>query len=204
MRDEGSPHIARIAGGVAQDARAGDRRAVVAERDAARIAQEMIRCQFEPGARAGDRPDGIHARARRGLGAAHHVGDDRGRIQGRFGVGHASHGGETAGDRGGRAGGDRFFTRLAGLAQVHVHIDEAGRDERAGRFHDARVRGGEMFADRDHDAVLDEQVAQRVDALRGIDEPAAANERLHAARAPFTSRSSTAMRTKTPLPTCAT
>ena len=42
MRDEDRGQVAGIAGGVAQDERVADRRAVVAERDAARIDDEEV------------------------------------------------------------------------------------------------------------------------------------------------------------------
>ena len=80
-----------------------------------------------------------------------------------------------------------------------------GRDDRVGRVDDARAGVVEVLADARHEPVLDQHVAQRVDPLQRIDQPAAADQRFHAGTgAPLTSRSSTAMRTKTPLCTCAT
>jgi hypothetical protein len=87
---------------------------------------------------------------------------------------------------------------------MDVHVDEARGDDRPARVDDPRIRGVDVLANLDDDAVLDEHVAQRIEALRRIDDAAAANEGSHATSAPFTSRSSTAMRTNTPLPTCAT
>jgi hypothetical protein len=66
--------------------------------------------------------------------------------------------------------------RLARLAQVHVHIDEAGRDEGTRRIEDAGVRSREMLADRSHDAVAQQDVAHGVEGLRRIDDAPAANE----------------------------
>jgi len=80
-----------------------------------------------------------------------------------------------------------------------------GRDDRAGGFDDAGVGRLEMLADRGHKTVLDQHVPDGVDPLQRIDQPAAADQRLHAATGtPLTSISNTAMRTNTPLWTCAT
>ena len=50
-----------------------------------------------------------------------------------FGVRHAGHRGEAAGDRGRGAGRNRFLVLLPRLAQVHVHVDETRDRSRAGR-----------------------------------------------------------------------
>ncbi len=53
------------------------------------------------------------------------------RIDDRGGVGHGADGSESARGRGRRAGSNRLFVRLAGLAQVNVQIDETGRDDQS-------------------------------------------------------------------------
>ena len=86
-----------------------------------------------------------------------------------------------------------------------MHVDEARRNDRAARFDHTRIGRVEVLADRGDETVLDQHVADGVDPLQRVDQPAAADQRLHAATGtPLTSISSTAMRTNTPLWTCAT
>ena len=51
----------------------------------------------------------------------------------RLGVRHARDRGKSAGHRRGDAGRDRLLVLLPRLAQVHVHVDEAGAHDQAGR-----------------------------------------------------------------------
>ena len=51
---------------------------------------------------------------------------------GRLGVGHAGDRGDAAGQRRRGAGGDRLVLLAARLAQVDVHVDQAGADDLAG------------------------------------------------------------------------
>jgi hypothetical protein len=52
---------------------------------------------------------------------------------------------------------------LAGLAQVHVHVDQAGRDQQARHVDDLRRAGRQIGADRLDHAALDEDVTRPVD-----------------------------------------
>ena len=52
-------------------------------------------------------------------------------VQGRLGVGHARHRRDAAGQRRRRAGADRLVLLAARLAQMDVHVDEAGTDDLA-------------------------------------------------------------------------
>jgi hypothetical protein len=58
---------------------------------------------------------------------------DTGVVVDRIRVRHARDGGESARDRRRGTAGDRFFMLLPGLAQVHVNVDEARRDDPAAR-----------------------------------------------------------------------
>ena len=52
-------------------------------------------------------------------------------VDGGFGVRHTRHGRDAAGQGGRRAGGDGFVFLAARLAQMDVHVDEAGADDHA-------------------------------------------------------------------------
>ena len=100
-------------------------------------------------------------------------------------VGHGGDGGESAGGGGRGAGGDGFFVGLAGLAEMNVNVDEAGRDDQARGVEDFRavfafeLAGGGDFGDA---TVFEKDVFGGVDACGGIDEMAVEEgERCHAA-----------------------
>jgi hypothetical protein len=75
---------------------------------------------------------------------------------------------------------DRLVLLAARLAEVHVHVDQAGGHDQTGRV-DRLVGPAERLAagvpHRDDQAVADEDVVHPVDALRGVDHPAAADEK---------------------------
>src|SRR5207247_5858986 len=103
-----------------------------------------------------------------------------------------------------RAGRDGFLVLMARLAQVHVHVDEAGTHPLAGGVdHRRALRRGEPAADPRDLAVLDQHVLHGIDGAGGIDHPSAADEERHFSSPlrPPASSSSTAMRTATPLAT---
>ena len=64
--------------------------------------------------------------------AVHDVAGDGGVVVHRHRVRHAADGGEASGRRGARAGFDGLGMLDARLAQMHVHVDEARRDDQAG------------------------------------------------------------------------
>ena len=71
-----------------------------------------------------DAPDRVDPGRARGPTRRHHEAD-RGRIvDRRIGVRHRADGGEATGCRGRGPGRDRLLVLLAGLAQVHVHVDQ--------------------------------------------------------------------------------
>ena len=160
----------------------------------------MVGREFDAGARFRQRADRIDAGESGCLGAPQHVGNDRRRIERRFRVGHAGDRGETAGHGRRDTGGDRFLVRETGFAQVDVHVDEARRNDRAGGVDHPRICGVGVLRDLADEAVLDDDIANSVESVRRIDDPAAANDRLHAVTSALLMRnSSTAMRTNTPL-----
>ena len=103
-----------------------------------------------------------------------HERDGVGTVRHRRGVGHGEHAGESTCSGGARAAGDRFLLASARLAQMHMHVDEAGRDDSALSANDwhADRRGGDVG----NDAVFDQQVADFIPTGCGIDDAAAANE----------------------------
>ena len=121
------------------------------------------------------------------------------------GVGHGNDRGETAGGGSHGTGADRFRIHFAGLAQMHMHVDETGGDHFAGqiqffRFH--ALHGGFVH----QDAVFDIHIAHFVDVVDGVDDPGAGKDPVvlffhHHFNAPAT-RKRTAIRTASPLVTC--
>ena len=89
-----------------------------------------------------DRADGIDPRLAGPLRLAHDEADRRLVVGHRIGVGHGADRGEAAGRRGHRAGGDGLEVLLARLAQVHVQVDQPGRDHLAGGVEDRARRPG--------------------------------------------------------------
>ena len=87
-------------------------------------------------------------------------------------VGHRANCREAAGDRGRRAAGNRFFVFLPRLAQVHVQVDETGRDDQTGRIDHLGILGnGIAVTLQTNDApVFDEQTPARVRSLRRVDD----------------------------------
>ena len=73
-------------------------------------------------------------------------------------VGHGEDRGVAARRSGGRAGGDGLGVLAAGLAQVHVEVDEAGQGDEAVGVEHLEVAARTHRADLADDAVLDEQV----------------------------------------------
>ncbi len=65
-----------------------------------------------------------------------------------------------------------------------MHVDEAGRNDRAARVDDVRLLQSpilrlQVLADLRDQAVLDPHVAQRVETLGGIDDAPPADQQVH-------------------------
>jgi hypothetical protein len=65
----------------------------------------------------------------------------------RVGVGHLEDAGDAAHDRGERAGREVFLVLEAGLAEMHLGVDDAGEDVEAGAVVDFGGGGGGEIAD---------------------------------------------------------
>ena len=79
-------------------------------------------------------------------------------------LGMAATDGKAARRRRRRARGDGLLVALAGLAQVHVHVDEAGRNGQAGCVQNLGAFGLFQLArtgDLGHAAVLEQNVLER-------------------------------------------
>ncbi len=92
-----------------------------------------------------------------------------------LGVGHRANGGEAAARRRQRAGGNRLLVLEAGLPQVSVNIDEAGTDHQPRGVDGLRGVLTRTRPDRGHAPVGDEHVGDGVEAVRRVDNTAAAD-----------------------------
>ncbi len=93
-------------------------------------------------------------------GAADLVGKRLGRDGQRLGIGHFEDGGDAAHDRGAAAGFEVFLVLGAGLAEMHLGVDDAGQDVKARCNRSSRPPGevGET-ADPGNAAVADRHIA---------------------------------------------
>lgn len=99
-----------------------------------------------------------------------------GRAGRRNGVGHVEHGGDAAECRGGRTGLKVLLVRIAGVAEMHMHIDRARQDMEPLRVqHLARRRHRLVRAD-DHDHAVLDRNAGIDDGIRRHDLAAADNK----------------------------
>ena len=89
----------------------------------------------------------------------------------RVGVRHAGNRRESAGDGGSGAGRHRLLVRLPRLAQMDMHVDEAGTDDETGRhLDDGGAVDRKVPSNRGNRAIRDQDVARAIDCLRGIDD----------------------------------
>ncbi len=80
--------------------------------------------------------------------------------------------GHAAGQRGRGAGGDRLVLFIARLAQMNVHVDQPGTDDHALGIDDDL--GLLVAAARRQDPpAADPEIADLVEVLAGVDDPAA-------------------------------
>ena len=139
--------------------------------------------------------------------------DDIHVVDHRRGVGQGDDGSDPAGRRRQAAAVDGLLVLAAGLAELHAHIDKAGRGAGAFAVDDGRVlrgrTGGYLRADGGDPPVLDQDAAGRIQIGRRVEKPGIdqGGPLGHAASARFdcslrVSRSRQAMRTATPISTC--
>ena len=98
-------------------------------------------------------------------------------VDGRLGVGHAGHRRDAAGQRRGGAGGDGLVLLAARLAQVDVHVDQAGTDDLVGGVDGAvGVQVGPR-AEREDAVALDPEVGDGVEILGRVDDAAMVDQK---------------------------
>ncbi len=163
----------------------GDAAAVVAHRDAARVAQVGHLRELPALLPAGDRPDGVHPHHAVLAGLGHdHLGDGPVVVH-RAGVGHRADPGEAARGRGAGARHHVFFVLVPGLSEVGVEVHEAWHHPAplAGDHHGVSLRalgrGPRAGAYGDHPRPLDDHVRDLVAPLAGVHHPSASQHRLH-------------------------
>ena len=147
--------------------------------------------------------------------------DDRDIVDRRLGIGQRDHRRDAAGRGGLAAALDRFHVLGAGLAQLHAHVDQPGRQAQPAAASTISASASAVGAASAPTAAIrpsiDEQIAGCVEPARGIEQPRAADQQ--AARSPLQSAPSftaaagplprsrarisrQAMRTATPISTC--
>ena len=168
LRDHRARQRRRVLERAPHHARGVDAGAVVGEDPHAERVELAHRRELAPGAALRDAPAAwtSHARPRAG---GEHRGDHGRVVVRRCRVRHRDDRGEAAERSGARAGLDRLRLLHPGLAEVHVQVDEPGRDHAAGGVE--LTVAAEPGADLDDPAVGDEHVGV---ALAGLVDDAAA------------------------------
>ena len=173
--DDRQPERAGIRERRAQDRGGSHRRAVVREADHPRVGQLAERRQSLPSSPDRHRPmrQQLDRRPGRGRGGPD-PGEDARLVEGRRRVRHGADRGEAAVHGRGEPGRDRLGVLVAGLAQVHVEIDEARGDDDAVRVDARGVRACEP-CHRLEDAVAHHDLARTLAPCRRIHQPGAAD-----------------------------
>ena len=95
-------------------------------------------------------------------------------------VRHACDRRESTGNRRCDATRHSLLVLLTWFAQVHVHVDQPGTDDKAGwNLDDRGAIGRQIPTDASDAAVLDEDVVHAIDPIRGIDDMPALKQPLH-------------------------
>src|SRR6201996_7533572 len=168
-------------GGGTQDGTHGlvaqDRFAIVAHRDSPGVAQGLVVCENLAHACDGGCANGIDACLCSALRRLHPLRDLGGVID-RKSVGHGGYAGEATGCCCRGAARDGLLVTLPGFAQVDVNINESGSNDEPGCIDDLHVLpiDFEIRFDYGDAAVLDEQIARRIDFGNRIDEMAALDQ----------------------------
>ena len=153
----------------AHHARALHPAAVVGEGDGAvchHVAHLGQRVALEP-LRAG--AGHVHAALAHGRRASLHVLHAHGVVDDGLRVRHAAHRREAAVRRGARAGGDVLLQLVAGLAQMHVDVHEAGNDDLAAQVALDALLHRQVLADLDDIPVAHEDVGRFVQTDLRVD-----------------------------------
>ena len=182
MIDHGKAEGSRGFHGAPHHARIHHRPAVVGNGDDARLLHQSDGGKFFAGAVLGDGADGKHVHDGVALGALDDVAGDGGVVVDGRRVGHAADGGESTGGGGARAALDGLGVFEAGLAQMDVHVDEAGRDDQSGGVEFGGAGGIDVLADGGNAAVFDGDVADRVQTTGRVHHAAVANDQFRHCR----------------------
>ena len=114
-----------------------------------------------------------------GRGAGFHIFHGHGVVDHRARVRHGAHRGESAMGRRAGAGGDVLLLLLARIAEVHVHVHEAGGDDLAGEVALDALLHGEVVSHLHDLAVADEDVGHFVQADLGVDQTSVLKHQCH-------------------------
>ena len=93
-------------------------------------------------------------------------------VERRFRVRHAGDRRDAAGEDDADAGRDRLVLLLARLAEVDMHVDQAGANNHAGRVDGSLRMPAGAGAEADDLVALDPQIVGAIEILGGIDESA--------------------------------
>jgi endonuclease-3 len=160
----------------AHDRAVGGGVTVVRPADRAGVDDGLEIDRLAAGAATRDRRDRVDAGPSGGRDITHQRRDDLWRVKRGLCVRHASDRHEPARRRGGGAGGDRLFLGEARLTEMHVDVDPRRRDQLARRVDDLGAFRHFDLPDRGDPALLDQDVGDRVDARRRVDDAPASND----------------------------
>ena len=113
---------------------------------------------------------GVHAAVALGGGDGLDVLDHHAVIGHGIGVGHGAHAGEATLGGSGGLGLDVALGLETGLAQVHVHVDQAGHEVLAGQVDDLGALAGKALAHSGDHIALDEDVHHAIKVDGGVDD----------------------------------
>ena len=110
--------------------------------------------------------------------------DGSGVVNRRRRVRHADDGRDPAARGGGDPGGNIFFRRLAGFAEMDVQVNQAGADNFSRNIearYILRRLGGKIFADGGDFSIENQNIRDGVEIIGGVnDAPAGEEQRIHA------------------------
>ena len=127
------------------------------------------RCQFFAFAAFRDCADREHVDCRQATRAFDDVVRDRGAVIDGFRIRHAADGREPSSRCGPRSAFNRFGVFEPRLAQMHVHIDEAGRHDEPRRVEYLRACSIEVRPDFSDDAIAQQHIRDFIAMAGGIE-----------------------------------
>ena len=139
--DDGQAHRRAVAESLPHDVGVGDRVAVVAEADCARLCEFAHLRELLTLALLGNAADGQDAHGSLVPRLSQNVLQCRSSVHRRVGIGHGADGGEAAACRRECAGGYRLLVLEARFAQVAVDVYETGTDDHASGIDDFGMFG---------------------------------------------------------------